>query len=145
MSVHLLDANVLIALLWPAHEYHSKVQSWFGEHNKSGWATCPITQAAVIRMLSNPAFSSDALSPQQALAVLESNLKHPFHRFWPDEINVVDALLPFKGRLTGHQQITDAYLIGLARHHKAKLATTDRGVLTFLPENERHSGSVTLV
>lgn len=145
MSVHLLDANVLVALLWPAHEHHARVQTWFSQHNKSGWATCPITQGAVIRILSNPAFSRDALSPEQALAVLESNLKHPTHRFWPDGINVLDALLPFKKRLAGYQQVTDAYLLGLARHRKSKLATMDRAVLGLLPEDERRAGTVSLI
>jgi toxin-antitoxin system PIN domain toxin len=145
VSAHLLDANVLIALFWPAHEHHARVQSWFADNHKSGWATCPITQAAVIRILSNPAFSRDALSPEQAVALLDSNLKHPAHRFWPDEISVIEALLPLKQRLAGHQQITDAYLIGLARHHKGKLVTLDRGVPALLPENERHRGTVTVI
>jgi uncharacterized protein len=145
MSVHLLDANVLVALMWPAHNDHLRVQKWFARNQDSGWATCPITQAVVIRILSNPAFSRDALSPQQAMTVLESNLQHPKHCFWTDEISVLDALSPFKKRLAGHRQITDAYLVALAEHHKSKLATTDRAVVSLLPENPRHSGAITLV
>jgi hypothetical protein len=31
--------------------------------------------------------------------------------------------------LQGHRQITDAYLLGLAAHNKAKLATMDKGII----------------
>lgn len=145
MSVHLLDANILIALLWPAHEHHVRVQDWFNRHQKSGWATCPITQAAIVRILSNPAFSRDALSVEQALSLLESNLQHPAHHFWRDDISIIDALSPLKKRLTGHQQLTDAYLIGLARHHKGRFATMDRAVMTMVADAERQILPVTLI
>jgi uncharacterized protein len=145
MSVHLLDVNVLIALMWPAHEDHTRVQEWFGKQSKLGWATCPFTEAAVIRILSNPAFSRDAVAPQQALTVLESNMKHPAHHFWADEISIVDALRPLKNRLVGHRQVTDAYLLGLARHRKGKLATMDRAVLGLLSSDERQEGTVAVI
>jgi toxin-antitoxin system PIN domain toxin len=124
----LLDANVLIALAWPVHEFHDKVGHWFARHSRAGWATCPLTQAVFVRILSNPAFSDNALTPANALRVLESNLMLPSHHFWPDSISVVDALKNSEGRITGHRQITDAYLVGLAVHHRGKLATLDRGV-----------------
>jgi len=145
MSVHLLDANVLVALMWPAHEDHARVQKWFVRNQDSGWATCPITEAALVRILSNPAFSRDALTLHQAMAVLEANVPHPKHRFWTDEISVLDALSPLKKRLVGHRQITDAYLVALAEHHKGKLATMDRAVASLLPESQRWSDAVTLV
>jgi len=144
MSVHLLDANVLVALLWPAHEHHTRVQDWFSRNQKSGWATCPLTQAAVVRILSNPAFSRDALSVQQALSLLEANIKHPAHHFWRDDISIIAALSPFKKRLTGHQQLTDAYLLGLAQYHKGKFATMDRAVMA-LADAERQLLPVTLI
>ena len=128
MAPFLLDSNVLIALAWPEHEFHHKVGRWFARHSHAGWATCPFTQAAFVRILSNPAFSINALTPANALRVLESNLTLPSHRFWPDSISVVDALRNIEGRLTGHRQITDAYLVSLAIHHRGKLATLDQGI-----------------
>jgi toxin-antitoxin system PIN domain toxin len=124
----LLDANVLIALAWPEHDFHEKVGHWFARHSHAGWATCPFTQAAFVRVLSNPAFSENALTPEGALGVLESNLSLPDHRFWPDSISVPDAVKSMEGRLAGHQQVTEAYLLGLAIHHRGKLATMDRGI-----------------
>ena len=81
-----------------------------------------------MRILSNPAFSANALTPTNALLVLESNLNLPSHHFWPDSISVTDALKNIEGRLTGHRQITDAYLVSLAVHHRGKLATLDLGI-----------------
>ena len=131
MAAFLLDANTLIALAWPEHEFHERVGRWFARHSKSGWATCPITQAAFVRILSNPAFSPNALSPANALRVLETNLSLPNHEFWPDSIAVPDALGAVGTRLRGHQQITDAYLLGLALHHRGKLATMDEGIVAW--------------
>jgi len=128
VAVFLLDANVLIALAWPEHEFHEKVGRWFMRHSRAGWATCPFTQAAFVRVLSNPAFSSDALTPENALRVLESNLLLPGHHFWTNSISVPDGIRNSGARLTGHRQITDAYLLGLAIHHKGKLATLDKGI-----------------
>ncbi len=34
MTAVLLDANVLIALAWPAHEAHPRVQQWFARNSK---------------------------------------------------------------------------------------------------------------
>ena len=128
MSVFLLDANLLIALAWPEHEAHNRAGSWFARHSRSGWATCPFTQAAFLRILSNPAFSPRALSPQNAIAVLAANLKLPGHRFWTDSLSIADALERFGKRIIGHRQITDAYLLALSIHQKGRLATLDESI-----------------
>ena len=128
MSVALLDVNVLVALVWPAHESHRKVQNWFQQYAKAGWATCPMTQAALVRIVSNPAFSPNAVSASDAIGLLKTNVEHPWHRFWRDEIGFVEAAQAFAGRIIGHQQVTAAYLLGLAVHKKGKLVTLDRGV-----------------
>jgi toxin-antitoxin system PIN domain toxin len=130
----LFDVNVLIAMAWPTHDGHKKVQQWFSTHAPSGWATCPITQSAFVRILSNPSFSPNALSPRDALALLQTNLAHSEHRFWPDEIGLVQALKPLAPQLEGHQQVTDAYLLGLAMHKEGKFVTMDKSVVRLLPE-----------
>jgi toxin-antitoxin system PIN domain toxin len=131
MSVFLLDTNVLIALAWPSHTAHASAQHWFDTHGPNGWATCPITQGGFVRVLSNPAVSVHALSVPEALQLLRINLRHPAHRFLADKIDLLAAVKGVGARLTGHQQITDAYLLGLAMHHGAKLATLDRGLLSW--------------
>ena len=129
----LLDVNILIAMAWPTHRAHEKVQEWLSHHAREGWATCPLTQTAFVGILSNPAFSPHALSPGDALALLRANLGHPGHRFWVDELSFIQALEPLTPRLAGHQQVTDAYLLGLAMHKKGTLATMDRAVRALLP------------
>ena len=137
MSVFLLDANVLIALAWPEHDAHKRAGVWFARHSRNGWATCPITQNALVRILSNPAFSPRALSPQNAVSVLEANTNLPGHRFWPDNLSVADALKEVGKRVVGHRQITDAYLLALALHHNARLATMDESISTLGPGVEQ--------
>lgn len=133
MTAFLLDVNVLIAIGWRAHPDHVRALSWFSKRSGRGWATCPFTQAAFVRIVSNPAFSLYAPSPRQALQLLSFNLKHPKHQFWPDDLTLDDALSLFTERMTGHQQVTDAYLLGLAIRKKGRFATLDRSVRNLLP------------
>jgi hypothetical protein len=145
MTGFLLDVNVLIALMWPAHESHLQVGEWFSGHERQGWATCPFTQAAFVRLVSNPAFSRDAVTPQEAIALLSTNLKHRYHRFWSDEISFGAAVEGLQGRLVGHRQVSDAYLLGLAIHKGGKLATLDRAVVALLPPESPHRQRVEII
>jgi len=140
VAIALLDANLLIALAWPEHEAHERAGRWFTKHSRSGWATCPFTQAAFVRILSNPAFSANALSPANALAVLEANVRLPSHHFWQDEISLLEAMRIVSRPVTGHRQWTDCYLLGLAIHRRGRLATMDKGIAALGP-----SGAVELV
>ena len=128
MSKVLLDANVLIAMSWPAHVSHAAALRWFARNASRGWVTCPVTEAAFVRILSNPAFSPNALVPRQALALLQANVAHSHHHFWPDDLPLVEALGGSVKGVAGHKQITDAYLLALAAHHRGALASFDKGV-----------------
>lgn len=141
----LLDVNVLIAMAWPTHQAHEKVQEWLARHAREGWATCPLTQTSFVRILSNPAFSPNALTPGDALTLLQTNLAHPAHRFWADDVSLEEALEPLTHRLAGHQQVTDAYLLGLTIEKKGKFVTLDRGVRTLLPDRSPERDSVVLI
>jgi toxin-antitoxin system PIN domain toxin len=126
----LLDINILTALLWPTHEHHEVAHSWFGDRADAPWATCSLTQLGFVRIVSNPAFSRDALSPIEALALLGENLAHPGHEFWTDNLQVPSAVKGMEAKLQGYRQLTDAYLLALANRRKGVLATFDRGVRT---------------
>jgi uncharacterized protein len=145
VTAFLLDASVLIALSWPSHSAHEIAQRWFKQNAQHGWATCPFTQCAFVRIISNPAFSPNALFLSQAIELLRANLDHPKHEFWPDDEEFVDLIRGFEDRLTGHQQVTDAYLLGLAIRRKGRLATLDRKVLALLPTNTSRNGAVELI
>jgi len=138
VAVTLLDVNVLIALIWPEHQFHRQAFSWFDRNARHGWATCPITQMGFVRMLSSSPIR-EAPTVSEALKLLELNLEHPDHEFWADEIGILPAINLTGAILQGHRQITDAYLLGLAVRHKGKLATFDRSIATLLPEGKRKS------
>lgn len=143
MKAALLDINILTALLWPTHEHHDVAHRWFGGRGNAPWATCSLTQLGFVRIVSNPAFSRDALSPMQALALLGENLAHPAHEFWTEGLQVPPAVKGMEARLQGYKQLTDAYLMALAHRRRGVLAAFDRGLRT-LAGNE-FSNSVEVV
>lgn len=138
----LLDTNVLIALLWPAHPFHRLAQDWFHNNARHGWATCPITQSGFVRIVSNASFSLDALSVSDAVALLDRNLQHPAHRFWPDELTLAQSIALLQKPLQGHRQLTDAYLLGLAIHKDGHFVTFDRKIASLLTKTRLHEGVI---
>lgn len=128
MTPYLLDVNVLVALAWPSHVHHQLSQKWFAHKGSRGFRTCPLTQTAFIRISSNPVFTADAVLPGVALTLLARVTAFPSHEFWPADLPLA-AVIEKTGPILGHRQITDAYLLALARAHGGILATLDRGVL----------------
>lgn len=128
MTTYLLDANVLIALAWPQHVHHQAAHRWFAKTGGKSWATCAITQLAFVRISCNPAIVADAVSPTESTRVLLAITRVSGHRFWSDAValNQIEEMQSLA--IIGHRQVTDAYLLGLARHHKGCLATFDRGL-----------------
>jgi uncharacterized protein len=133
VSPYLLDVNVMIALSWRQHSLHNRARSWFAEHHAKGWATCPLVEAGFVRIVSNPNFSPQSVSVQEAVEALRSSLVDKTHQFWPDSIALPDALAMLDKPVTGHQQITDAYLVALAIKNRGKLATLDRRIAEKAP------------
>ena len=85
------------------------------------------------------------MTPKEAVNLLAANVRHKSHQFWADEIDLVTAVWPFAGRLSGHQQVTDAYLLGLARHKRGKLGTMDRTVTELLPDKSTEGNLVVVI
>lgn len=141
MTGYLVDTNVLIALLWPRHTAHERAAAWFAKHRSRGWATCAITEAGFVRIVSNPAFSRDAVTPREASGLLAVNTAAADHAFWVDDLPFAAASAFAGPRLAGHQQVTDAYLVGLAVRRGGVLATLDEGIaaLTLPRSAERKS------
>ena len=70
----------------------------------------------------------DSVSPVEALALLDRITALPGHKFWPADLNLTDAIGKLEP-IMGHRQVTDAYLLALARARRGILATLDRGTL----------------
>jgi hypothetical protein len=134
--VRLLDVSLLVPLLWPAHVHYERAQDWFTSARPEGFATCSITQLGCVRVLSLPALSQGALSPELAARLLVDVLDDPYHRYWPTDLPVTDQafrrLLPYT---PGHKQLTDRYLLALAAAHDGTFATLDQSADTGLPRD----------
>lgn len=135
MKPYLLDVNLLIAMAWPSHVHYYAAQKWFAKKRKSGFRTCPLTQIGFVRISSNPRFTPEAVSPREALTLLERVTSLPEHEFWPADLglSVIEKLEP----IVGHRQVADAYLLALARSRHGILATLDRGTLALIGEKEQ--------
>jgi toxin-antitoxin system PIN domain toxin len=126
LSCHLLDVNLLIALVDPAHVSHEVAHDWFARHRTRPWATCPITENGFVRILSNPVYHSVSASPVEVVNLLRSFTDgHDTHRFWADTVSLADPTIFRPEFIGGHKQITDVYLLGLCKHHDGVLATLD--------------------
>ena len=124
----LLDVNVLVALFDPAHIHHDTAHEWFGGCRDDGWATCPLTENGFVRVLSNPAYPGRRTTVADAADRLERLTNAGGHAFWGDQISLLDDLVIERARLSGHRQITDAYLLGLAVANGGCVVTFDRGL-----------------
>jgi toxin-antitoxin system PIN domain toxin len=121
----LLDVNVLLAIAWPNHQFHAAARRRL-ERTRSRWATCALTQLGFVRLSSNPAVVTAAKRPAEAvalLAVLVSDGRHEYLASLPSPAEAETR--PIFDTLLGAGQVTDAYLLGLARRHKAVLVTFD--------------------
>ena len=116
-NVYLLDSNVLIALATPEHSLNAGAAAWFLKGHR--FATCPITQGALFRFHLRAGAGATAKS---AKLLLESISALPRHEFWPDDVSFLE--MPVTG-IAGHRQVTDAYLVLLARKHGGSVATMD--------------------
>jgi len=124
----LLDVNVLIALLEPGHDFFQRAQEWFSSSGKDDWGVCPLTEIGLVRITTNPSFHPGPRTPEEAIAALEKLATRPGYRYWPLTDSWAALTAPFAARITGHQQVTDAYLLGLAIKENGVLVTFDRGL-----------------
>ena len=122
----LLDVNVLIALIDPAHVGHDAAHRWFDAEGKAAWATCPLTENGVIRIVGHPKYPNTPGSTATVAAIVKRLRALPGHAFWPDGISLVDAEHVDSEQVLTSGQVTDTYLLALAVAHGGKLATFDR-------------------
>ena len=125
----LLDVNVLIALIDADHSFHERSHKWLAKNIQHGWASCPLTENAVVRIMSNPNyFSSIRHTPQDLIGRLRTFVEHADHRFWHDEISLRDPKIFAADRIHGARQLTDLYLLALATKNRGRLVTFDQGI-----------------
>jgi toxin-antitoxin system PIN domain toxin len=118
----LLDINVLLALAWPNHQFHAPATRKLRIGQR--WATCALTQLGFIRLSSNPAAIAGAVTPVQAASLLAQIVHDSYHVYLPMNSAPAELVDTF-GRIFGHRQVTDIYLVSVAREHSARLLTFD--------------------
>ena len=125
---HLLDLNVLIALMDSDHEHYQKAQNWFISSRKNLLGLCPFTEAGFLRVTTNPVYRPKPRTLEEAIAILKTLKGNASYWYWQIDKSWVELVAPFAARINGHRQVTDAYLLGLAIREKAVLVTFDKAI-----------------
>ncbi len=112
---HLLDVNFLLACAWQSHASHVKARAWL--EAQTSFTTCPISQLGFLRVSMSPGYRASFMD---ALAALEDITARMGAQFIADDL--AGAKAP---PVTSYSDMTDAYLVVLAKAHSLKLATLD--------------------
>lgn len=138
-TTYLLDVNVLLALSHAAHVHHDRAHGWWSQRAETcRWATAPVTESGLLRLLGSPGVMGDSLPISAGLSVLDQACQDSSHVFLVDGTSL---LRPFvsTSHLQGYRQVTDVHLVNLAARHGAVLATLDARLSAMLaPEDRRH-------
>jgi toxin-antitoxin system PIN domain toxin len=124
----LLDVNLLVALFDPDHVHHELAHDWFADHRADGWATCAVTENGFIRVLANPSYGAGVSRPAELVQRLRLFCASGHHTFWADAVSLQDKRIFDPSLIRGHRQVTDIYLLGLAKKTGGHLATFDRSI-----------------
>ncbi|MDQ6774257.1 MAG: PIN domain-containing protein [Candidatus Dormibacteraeota bacterium] len=119
---------MLVSLAWPSHVHHEPALAWFGQRGSELWATTPMTEAGLVRVITNQAIVPGAVRPLEALTLLSRMRAVPGHRFLADDVEAIVGSDVDPKLLLGHRDVTDAHLLAVARSNGARLATLDRGL-----------------
>lgn len=123
---YLLDVNLLIALVDPAHVAHDAAHRWFADTGAADWATCPVTENGLLRILGNPTYPGSLGSPAAVVPVLQGLRRHPGHRFWREQLSLLAMPHVDPAWIRATDQVTDTCLLALAVAQGGQLATLDR-------------------
>lgn len=126
--VALLDVNMLLALSNPKHMHHETAHDWFTDHHADGWATCAVTQNGFVRVLSNAAAGAGTFRPAEVVDLLRRFCSVKEHVFWADAVSLTDSTLFDPSFIRGYRQVSDIYLLGLAKKMGGYLATFDQSI-----------------
>lgn len=122
-----IDDDVLFALNDEGHIHHLTASRWLAQHMHLGWASCPLTQNGMLRIMSQASYKN-----VQGLSVLFEELRNetsqPYHVFWPNDISLLDQAFIDADKLLSPRQLTDAYLLALAVKHGGRLITLDKRI-----------------
>jgi toxin-antitoxin system PIN domain toxin len=132
----LYDVNALVALALTTHQHHRAAHRHLA--TVTSWATCPVTEAALLRLLLNPAVTGRPRETPEVAAVLSGFRTDPRWHWVADDSTLAAPMIDI-APLTGHQQVTDLHLVNLCARVGLTLATFDTALPTWLvPTDRRH-------
>jgi hypothetical protein len=123
----LFDVNVLIAIVDEDHVHHGAAHEWWAASRSAGWATCPLTENGMVRIMSQSSYKNP-ITTSFAIDLLAEQVAQTDHIFWPDDISLRDTALFDPSCILGSNQITDVYLLALAVKNGGRLVTFDRTI-----------------
>jgi uncharacterized protein len=138
---YLLDVNILVPLTSKTHIHHQLVREWFYDSSDLQWSICAFTEAGLVRNATAP--RPGQIGMIEATEVLQQLTRHPGYHYLPIAADWQTLCSPFFARLYGTQQVTDAYLLGLAVREGLVLVTMDKGVVHLA--GKEHSQHVLLL
>ena len=124
--IWLVDGNLLAAYVLSGHPHHALAERWFDQLTDR-FATCSVTQGILLRLHMRLAIDKSSTAAWCALAEIEA---HILHDYWADDLPYSEV--PHR-LMQGHRQVTDAWLVELARRNGSKVATLDQGMATTYP------------
>lgn len=127
MSIALLDANVLIALIDPEHQHHDAAHGWLGENTASGFAVCPLVENACLRIMCQPSYPK-SLPFDMVRSRVRSLRAHEASHFWADSVSLTEPTCLLVGVMLAPAAVTDTYLLALAVENEGRLVTFDRRI-----------------
>ena len=129
MTPFLPDVNVLVALIDSAHLHHEAAHAWFASEGHKAWATCPLSENGVLRIVGQPRYPNSPGTAASVARLMKRFCALPGHVFWPDDVTLLDGGRVEVERLLTAAQVTDTYLLALALAHGGRLATFDRRLI----------------
>lgn len=135
--IALLDVNVLLALVVDTHVHHAVARRRF--HDVAGaWATTPVTELGLARLLLTDVVMGRTVAPTEATATLRALRSAPGWSWLADD-EPLDSGRIDMSVLGGRGQVTDLHLVALAARHTAVLCTFDARLPRALaPADRRH-------
>jgi toxin-antitoxin system PIN domain toxin len=120
--------SVRVALCEPDHVNHQIAHDWFADHQSAGWATCPLTENGLVRVTTSPSFFDPPHRPFDVIEQLRRFCDSSHHQFWPDSVSLTDERIFAAPFIRGHKQVTDIYLLGLAKSRAGIFVTLDTSI-----------------
>ena len=122
----LFDVSFLIAMFDPEHVFHEPAQKWWEMNRVDGWASCPITENGVCRILASHRYRGmPATTVDYVIDRIKRFREGSDHAFWPDNLSLLDeSVFDFSGMYSS-RHLTDVYLLALAVENAGRLVTFD--------------------